>query len=254
LRQRIAEARAAWPGIAEPDGFERFVAERAHHVPLDELEVESLYLACACAAGDAAALAMFAQRYEPVLRTALSRVRGATDLMAETLQRVRVRLFVGDRKILAYSGRGDLGRWLRTVAVREALAIAAAARRERPLDDDLVEAVLPARDPTLDAIKRAHRGAFASAVRGAFASLPVDERTRLHAYYVDGLGLDQIAAAERVSASTISRRLAAARATLAAATRDHLTRELGLRPGEVDSVVRAVQSQLELSRDLLPRR
>jgi RNA polymerase sigma-70 factor (ECF subfamily) len=64
LARALDRARAAWPGVAVDDAtFVRYLAERVPPDRLDAVFAEDLYLACACAAGDAAAMDAFDRRH-----------------------------------------------------------------------------------------------------------------------------------------------------------------------------------------------
>src|SRR5262245_53680165 len=96
LDEAYALGRARWPGVeVERARFAAFVEARAGSDPR-AARCELLYLTCGCAAGDAAALAAFAQAYEPVIDAALARMANAVADADEVKQRVRERLFVGD--------------------------------------------------------------------------------------------------------------------------------------------------------------
>lgn len=109
----VTRARAAWPGVAVDDA--RFAAWLAARVtddtPLARLPASDLYLACACAAGDAAALAAFDAAYLREVDIAAAKARAAPGLRDEARQVVRDLLFVarGNRPpaIASYRGRGD---------------------------------------------------------------------------------------------------------------------------------------------------
>ncbi len=68
---------------------------------------------------------------------------------------------------------------------------------------------------------------------------------RLH--HLDGLTIDELSALKRVHRSTIARRIARCCELLATNTHARLVERLGLPPSQVDSVMRLVRSQLELS-------
>src|SRR5262245_35046638 len=121
------DGRRAWSGVrVEEATFAAFVRERAgEDADLAALHGADLYLACACAAGDPAALAAFEARYMADVPSFLARVEHASAVIEDVSQLVRERLFVaadGKRpKILDYSGRGSLGSWLRVVTLRVAM-------------------------------------------------------------------------------------------------------------------------------------
>src|SRR5262245_38057628 len=130
LREAHARGAARWPGVSvESEHFAAFVTARWADVTdpteLAQIRCDLLYLTCACAAGDPVALAAFERAYGPVIAGALARMASAVSDPDEITQRVRERLFVGDAetppRIAEYTGRGELGGWVRAVAVRTAL-------------------------------------------------------------------------------------------------------------------------------------
>jgi hypothetical protein len=71
---------------------------------------------------------------------------------------------------------------------------------------------------------------------------------------VDGLGHEKIARLYKVHQTTATRRLAAARKVLQDSIRRHLREHLKVASPELDSLIRAVRSELDVSLGaLLPR-
>lgn len=252
--ERAAAAACAESGVDVP--LERFAAHVARWLRPDDdprralaqLRIDQLWIACAAGHGDAAAIALVERHH---LDRAVAALRGMQGVADEALQRVRELLFVGKQgrpRILDYGGRGELAGWIRTTAMREAFALLAPAR-EVPAGDR--ELLLPSGDPALEWMKQQYGAAFKQALAGAIAALPAETREVLHRYYIEGLGLEQIAAIAGVAASTISRRLDKARRALEAATRSALAAELRIADDEVDSILRLLDSRLELSRSAL---
>jgi len=251
-----AEARARWPKVTVArDALQRWVAERADGADLAALHGVELLLACACAAGDRAALAAFDAELLTKIPRFVSRVDGSRAFGDEATQAVRALLFVPGAsgaapKIHDYSGRGPLEGWLRVVAVRLALRL---KRRDDRHSSDLSE--VPdrppssgaGRDPELAFIKDRHRLDFVAALESAIAKLTALERTILRQYFLDGLTVEQLGALHQVAPSTISRRLAAARASILSAVRRDLAARLNLPAAELDSLLGMVQSQLDVS-------
>lgn len=210
---------------------------------LAQLRIDHLWIAFAAAEGDAAAIALIEARY---LDRATAALRGMPGVVAdEALQRVRELLFVGKKRIADYGGRGDLAGWIRTTAMREAFALLAPSK-EVPAGER--ELLLPSDDPALAMMKDQYGAAFKRALADALAALPEQTRSELRRYYIEGLGLEQIAATEGVAASTIWRRLEKARALLHEQTRKALAAQLRIDDDEVDSIIRLIDSRLELSR------
>jgi RNA polymerase sigma-70 factor, ECF subfamily len=220
LSAALAAGRAKWPDIAiEPTAFTRYLAERVPAGRLDQACCADLYLACACATGDAGAIDAFDARYLSGLASVLGKTGMAADVADEAVQIVRARLFVadGDRgaQIAGYAGRGPIEGWLRVAAVR----VASRRRRGEARRDALARAAAPeagiaAVDPELATIRRRYGPLSAEALRGAFACLTAEERTVLRLHFVDGLNLEQTGAVLGLSRATVGRRLIAARERL----------------------------------------
>src|SRR5688500_1313655 len=97
-------------------------AGRAQVPAVDHLDAAELYLACACATGDTAAIATFERRYFSAIPAALSRLSLGPDEIAEIKQVLRVRLLVGEAgepaRVIGYAGHGQLGGLVRIAAIR----------------------------------------------------------------------------------------------------------------------------------------
>lgn len=260
LRRVTAELAASYPGIRL--SAERFVAHLARWLrpgedplaALGALRLDPLWLACAAADGEPAAIAAIEAGHLDRARAALASFDRAT--ADEALQRMRELLFVarGDRppRIAEFAGRGELSGWIRTTALREAFHLVAPAR-EVAAGERVEAGLLPAADPAVELMKRQYGPRFKQALGDALARLPDATRATLRRYYLEGLGLEQIAALDGVAASTVSRRLDKARRALADETRRALAAALGVAGDEVDSIVRLLDSRLELSRSAVAR-
>ena len=249
-------ARTAWPRVhVEPVAFAAHLGRHCTtDADLDALAIEDLYLACACAAQDAAALQILHARLLPSLETALRRLDlGDGDLGDVTLAIVQ-RLVVDDPpKIASYAGRGSLAQWLAAVGAREALSRRRTAARRRGLLEAAADDLAPA-DPELSFLKAHYRGHFRDAFREAVGQLPAADRTVLRHRFVDGLTLEQLAAAAGVHRATAARWLGKIRQTLLTSTREGLHARLGVDEREIDSVFRLIASNFEVSvRGLLER-
>jgi len=258
----LARGRAANPGIdIDAETFRAFIVERLPPGRVDddalaELRIEALYLACACAAGDARAIAAFDRAYGRDIERAVAWLGGSTSAAEEVRQVIRERLFTRTKdrppRIVEYGGKGDLGRWVRAIATRIAIDLRRATRREIASDDDdLVERALPMDDPEIASIKARYAGELNQAVRDAVVELSVAAKNDLRLYYLDGLTLDEIARLDAVSAATVSRRLARARDTVLQRTRELLGERLRLELREVESILGVMGSRLEINASVL---
>lgn len=220
-------------------------------IELDQASPADVALAWAAARGDARAIAAIERRYMPAARIAVARVLG-DDRAEDAMQEVRTKLFVsegGPRKIAEYQGRGSLAGWIRVVAVRAALSSRRKSKRGEDReagDDPLIELAGPL-DPELDHLKSRYRSEIKAAFQAALAALTARERNLLRMHFVERLTIDDLGVMNQVHRATVARWIAALRERLFDATRDDLTRRLGVDRSEFDSLVALVRSQLDVS-------
>ncbi|HEY3807569.1 MAG TPA: hypothetical protein VGL61_33435 [Kofleriaceae bacterium] len=255
---RIAQAgRAAWPAVALPlDAIAthlvaRVIADPGMH--LEELRDGDLYLAFALATGDPAAVRAFEDSLVPQIDVALRRLRLAGGTNDEVKQALRVELLAGpDAKIGDYAGRGELAAWLRISATRKALKLVKRADREETLDEILLDhwpgsGGVAARDPERKHIRSTYTAELKKAIREAFAALEVRQRNLLRQHILDELTIDDLAKLYRVHRATCARWLSDARADLGKQTRKRLVSALGTPGEELESLLRFLDSDIELS-------
>ncbi len=257
----VAEGRAAWPELPLDARFVvEFIARHATaelaDAALDGLRPADLYLACACARQVPGALAAFDRDYMREVDVALSRMRIGPPRLHDVQQLVRQRLFVGPPgppnapgKIAEYAGRGDLRRWVRSVAVRTCLNELRKGRREILVDDEqlIAQHAIATDDPELEYMKRTYAQEFRAAFGEALAQLGAREQTLLRYHHVDGLNIDEIGAIYRIHRVTAFRWLEKAKEILVRSTLELLRGRLRLPAGELDSVLRMIRSQIHLS-------
>jgi RNA polymerase sigma-70 factor, ECF subfamily len=259
LADGVARARAPWPGFNLSD--EQFVAELAERMAasndvvasLRSTHVEDLFLAVACAAGDSTALARFEELFVPDLRRRLAQMGFSDGVVSDTLQELRHELFVpgpGQRaKVKNYSAHGALQGWVRAVGVRTGLRIARKLGQATELDESFAASV---DDPELAYLKEIYRGPFEESFREALTAMGAPERLLLKQRFRHGLHLDQLASLYGVHSSTMSRRVAEARERLVAATRDGMMRRLKVSRAEVSSILRLIQSEIDITLSQVP--
>jgi RNA polymerase sigma-70 factor (ECF subfamily) len=239
-------ARAAHPQIATDDvTFFEYVAERIER--LDELEqrhVEDMYLACACARGDRAALASLETVTLPSVKRAVAQLGGD-----EVVQALRAHMLVGPSPgINAYDGRAPLAIWLRVCATRMGLRHNAREKRNEIVDDERLDALAPGvPDPELAYLQQHYGAQFRKAFAEAVAALAPRERNLLRHAVIDGLSIDQIAAIYHVHRATAARQLKQVRTTLIANTRERMRLTLGIGETELDSIFRVLVSMAGLT-------
>jgi RNA polymerase sigma-70 factor (ECF subfamily) len=251
---RIAShGRAAWPAVAiGDDAIAARLARLLRDDPgasLDELHAADFYLATALAAGDAGALRTFELALVPEIQVALRRLRLAAAAVEEIVQALRLELLTGDdAKITSYAGRGGLVAWLQVTATRKAFKLLRHTVRERPLDEVLLDHWSdPAPGPAARHLAATYTAALKTAIQGAFGELEVRPRNLLRQHFIDELTIDDLARMYRAHRSTCARWLAEARAELTRRTRKRLIEALGVRTAELDSVLRFLDSDIELS-------
>jgi RNA polymerase sigma-70 factor (ECF subfamily) len=247
-------ARTRWPGVElTPERFARALGERVSVRQglldgLQRLRSADVFLACACLEHQPAALSAFEAEclgdLEPVLKT----LRGPSTLVEDVQQRLRAELLVGDGKLAEYGGLGELKRWVRAVALRAGLRILREARRGVPFEQDVVDALpLHPSDPELDYVKSVYRSEFKGALSEGLGALDAEDRALLRQYYFEGLSLSQLGTLHRLHFTSVSSRLAKARARVLAHVRRRLMAKLGLGRKELDSLMRVIRSRLEIS-------
>ena len=256
LQGLVAAGRAAWPEIAiKPSIFVQHIADRLDldgdlEAALQAMRAGDLYLACGCAQGDARAIAAFERTLLPRIPTFLARLDRSRDLADDVAQELREELLVRGKAsagIAVYSGRGDLGSWLRVVSIRTAQRL----RRRRDLRAGLTTgtAEQPWRDadPERDYLKLRYGAAYEEAFHAALASLSNRERLCLRLHYADGLDIDRIGRLYKIHRSTVARRLAEYRRKLRESTQERLRKRLNLTDSEYESVLSLVRSQMLVS-------
>ncbi|HEU4408235.1 MAG TPA: sigma factor-like helix-turn-helix DNA-binding protein [Polyangiaceae bacterium] len=216
------------------------------------LHPEDIYLALACLEGDRVALAHLERRLALVAEPTLARFGLSRSDRAELTQQVLQRLLVAESdqppRLATYAGRGPLDGWLQIVVTRLALN-ARQARESSPVSEheDWLTWPSPDDDAELAMLKRSSGQAFRQAARAAFGALDPKARLVLRQHLLDGLSAEQIAALYHVHPVTVYRRLRDARAAFLEGTRKRLGASLKLRGSDLDSLLRLLESQLDLS-------
>lgn len=252
ISQRLANADGITPGVsAEAADFVATLLERLANVPdplteLNEMHVEDSYFAWALAHSDRAAFQRLERDFLPLLAT---QIKGAAAEAGELEQQVRTRLFVPSAgeaaRITQYSGRGPFGGWLRMIATRCLLDLQRQKQGGAPLRE-LDSPTLPT-DPELDYLKLRYAADFKLVLEAALAQLDARQVTLLKLSFIEQLSASAIGTMYGVSSRTVQRWLLDLREGLLQATRAGLSARLSLNPGELDSLLGLVDSQLQVS-------
>jgi RNA polymerase sigma-70 factor (ECF subfamily) len=254
----VAACAAAWPDVRIEPAVLHELLQKAGAV--DDRHLADVGLAAAALGGDPAAQRALDRMIRAEAQRVVGELRQAAWLADEVHQELSQRLLVappgGAPRLATYAGQAALGRWLGVAAMRTALNLIRGARPEAPLGDDLdvADAILP---PELAVVRDKYRAEVEHAIRAAFDALDSPrDRNLLRMYYLERIGLDQLGQMFGVHGSTVSRWLTALRAAVLEDVRARLGERLGLAGNfaDVDSLIRAVQSQLDLTLSRLLRR
>ncbi len=247
---------AAWPGVVvAADRFASEIARRSGERIVAACGVD-LYLAIACSDGDAAAI----QRCKDLARIETEgvarRLRATPDQAADVAADLSRVLFVDEPErpaaIRAFSGRGNLRAYVRVMATRDLIRAINRGRRETPIgDDEIIDRLATHDDPELGMLRAQYHGVVDGAMRAALGALDKRSRALLRYQVVDGWNVDQVGRVYGVHRATAARWIAAARETLGKAIRIELGKRLEIDPVEVASIVRLVQSRVDVSLDRL---
>lgn len=255
LELLVARARGAWPQLEVAEAA--FVAHLARHCAgsnpwqkLKNVYVEDLYLAFACASGDAAAQRVFDRDWLKRVEAELRRKPAFATVAEDAIQALRQKLLVppasGLTRLGDYAGTGPLVAMLRAAAIRTALNL---LRAEPSVDQVEVDesTALFTTNPELDFLKVTYRKAFKASFRQAIAELADDRLNVLRLHLVDGLNTEKIGLMYQAHRSTIARWISESRSTLLRRTRYHLALATQVDQRELDSMIRLLRSQLDVS-------
>lgn len=260
LGRFLKEARAPWPTVVLADDV--FLNHVADHLSDEEeplgvlrtLHAGDLYLACACARGDAVALAIFEKAFMSEVPAYLVGRRPTRSFIDEVQQRLRTDNLVqnGARPagIAGYAGRGPLRGWLQVAALRAATKVDVGQRRPGgvPITEMVAEPANTRRaDPELEFLRAHFADVFRAAVEGAIASLSVQEANILRLSFIDGLTQEQVARSVHVSLRTIKRRLASTREKVMSETRRRLVEGGRLTASQLTGLMDVMSADLDVT-------
>ena len=250
LSDMLTKAEQRWPNVEmRSRDFVVFLGHRSSDGDLGRLQtrVEDLFLAFGCEQNDPAAIAAFDELVGQC-KSVFRRCGFADADLDEMLQQLRTRLLLArDGKaprIASYQGTASLLSWLRAVAARQGISELRRRKPEEPFDFDMVD---DSQDPRLRALKEKYKGEFQIAIQASVADLPSKDRAVLRAILVDEATVGEVAKLFGIHRVTASRWLSKIRQTLLQNTRKRLAEQLQLSSSEIDSVVRMIESGLDVS-------
>jgi len=262
LQRIVASGAAAWPDV--PLDPRVLVAHLARHLngddvasALADVHAADVHLACAAAQGVPRAVAILRAEIVTNVPAWLGSMRLDDARLDEATHAIVTRLLVarpdGPPRVADYAGRGPLGGWLRVAAVRTALNLREA---ERPQDVELDEQVLgpPGTDVELDHIRHLHREDFAAAFREALEGLESRDRALLGLHWLDGVPTTRLGEMYGVHRTSVARWLEEAQERLLTSTRERFAARISVAPEDADSLMRLLQSRLDVSLRVLRNR
>ena len=249
----VDAARQRWPSIALPaDALGEHLAALGIAADPAHPHADDLYLACAAARGDAAAVAVFDRELSPVARSAARRIDSSADFVDEVVQSARERLLVArdglPPRVAEYGGQGTLAAWVRVAAMRIAMNFLRDRRNNVLVDDEaFFDTITEGSDAERATARLRYGEACADALRDAFATLTARERNLLRLHHLHGLTVDELAPTMKVHRATVARWMARARERLLQATRAGLKARLSAADSEVDSILRELRSRIDVT-------
>jgi RNA polymerase sigma-70 factor (ECF subfamily) len=252
LDRVLALGRAAHPGVEVPrEALERWLGDRPEAEETALERAADIYLACACCEQIAGAASLFERRFLSRVAAYLGGIPPDPDFVAEVRQRLRIRFLVADRgqpaRITRWRGAGSLASWVRVSASRMALdELRSSGRRARRASAALEEGLV-AEDGELAYVKQRYRAPFNDAFAAALGGLRRELRTVLRLHYVEKLTTAELATFLGVGRATVVRRLREARTSLLDAMHAELRARIPADAEEIESLIRLLRSQLDVS-------
>jgi RNA polymerase sigma-70 factor (ECF subfamily) len=251
LAEAVVSGHARWPGVVlAPGALAEHVARQSISPEAVRARGADLFLAVACAAGDAAAVGAFEQAHLSQVDSYVTRLDLSPEMLDELRQLVRIRLLVErPPRIAGYRATGPLGGWVRVAAIRVALDLIEASGEggKRLGGDEVLVAGLAETAPETALLRERCRPVLQKALEEAIAELDERDKAVLRFHYVEGLNVEAIGLIYRVHRATVARWLADLRHRLLRAVQATVAAELLVTPSEFRSLVRSLHEELPLS-------
>jgi RNA polymerase sigma-70 factor (ECF subfamily) len=241
----------AWPGVGVTRAqFDAFLKGRDE--PCAEGGLGELYIACGCLEADRFAIKAAEAEYIRIVPEAISHMKLSSALVDEVQQEVRTKLLLGTEtkppSIGQYAGQGRLRGFVKITAIRTAISTLRKNKRHEPSNQEALLGI-PSQelDPELQVMKATYQTEFAEAFEAAIADLSSRDRNILRLRLVDNLTVGQVSGIYNVDRATVTRWITKVRSTLLLETRKRMQNALGIDSGELDSVMRLIESRLDVS-------
>ncbi len=256
----LSEAKSTHADLIDSElELARYVASRLPgYQPAQEelakLHVGDLVLARACAQGHGEALQRFESEFLNLVGAAGRKLSMDPNQCDELRQQVRMKLLVpgpggSAPKIANYAGTGALRSWVYATGLRTGLnELRRVGRAPIPAGDEELLVAMPDSndDQELAYMKQLYRSAFKDSFKAAIDALEVRLANVLRHYYLDEMTLEEIGSLYRVHKTTVMRWVNKAHAELESETKKRMICHLQLQPSEVESVMRLIQSGIQL--------
>jgi len=252
IKQAYVLGGQRWPAITRLP-WDRFV-EHVRRLGVSAAALDThgsdLYLALACGLGDGAGMRHLTTAYFSSLERHLARAGFSREDAEESLQQMLVHLCTGESpRILGYAGRASLLAWLRVAAMRHALDEVKRPQAVNSQDNDELLAMIVdgGESPERKTMVAAIQPAVQSALVDAMGILSSRDRTLLHMFFSEGMNIEEIGQIYGIHRATVARQLKEIRERMLAHVRAKVETTLGANPEDVDSLVYAVRSQIQIS-------
>lgn len=260
LEVMLSSAQEVYPALLiSSDDFLSYVAVRLPgRLPVEQevsgVSAADLLLAHGCSEGSEQALAKFDSDFLGLVAVAGRKLKMSEMQCDELQQQVRYKLLVASAagetpKISNYAGSGALRSWVYATGLRTGLnELRRIGRAPMPAGDEQLLIAMPDSndDQELQYMKELYRTAFKSSFKSAMRELEDRLSNVLRHYYLDEMTLDQIGSLYRVHKTTVMRWVNKAHAELETQTKQRMVEHLKLGPSEVESVMRLIQSGIQL--------
>lgn len=243
--------RSEFPAVKLADAaLGEFLAGREIPADLADDRAAEVYLACACARGDAGAIALLRDRYLARVEGSLRRGRSPA-LVEDALLQLLGTIFVARPgqapEIGDFTGSGPLGAWLRIVALRILMRLERKQRQPPEMARAAAAGLPTPESPEVAYLRRKYSAALQDALGEAWKTMSPENQVLLRLRYNDGRGIDDIAKVENIHRATAARRVRKAEESLIDEARRLLSAKLGASEPDVNSVLQLVRSQLQIS-------
>jgi RNA polymerase sigma-70 factor (ECF subfamily) len=254
LSQLFGWGSNAWPELQlDYCVFEQYFDTRGLVAAAIERNVApDLFLACACAHAIPGSIAIFDLRFRALIDSAARAYDDAPSFRDDVRQELHTHLFVADGdklpRIAQYHARGPLAAWVTTSARRVALRMAKRRAAQKYAGDEaLVMQVCNEQNPELAWLRTRYSDLCNEALLIAFRQLSQRDRLIVRLQVQRGLSMARIAIMYNVTQPTISRWMRDAREQILRAFYEFIREECDIERADLDSLVRLVQSQLDLN-------